>query len=123
MTVPATTQPTHELHAETRQESRPARRHGAAAAGRPAPWALPAPEPVPRPRVALAPGLAAILRCPLTGGTLIPVDADRLMSDRPFRDGVHPVYPITRGIACLAPLQLSAGHVAGRADERASRTS
>ncbi|MFE7630167.1 hypothetical protein [Kocuria sp. NPDC057446] len=107
MTVPATTQPTHDLHAETRQESRSPRLHEAPAGGRPAPWALPAPEPAPRPAAALTPGLAAILRCPLTGGTLIPVDADRLMSDRPFRDGVHPVYPITRGIACLTPVHQS----------------
>lgn len=106
MTVPATTQPTHEFQTEARHESRPARRHEAPPVGRrPAPWALPAPgpEPVPPVAVALAPGLLGILRCPLTGGTLLPVDADRLMSDRPFRDGVHPVYPITRGIPCLTP--------------------
>ena len=64
---------------------------------------VPEPEPVPPVAVALAPGLLELLRCPLTGGTLIPVDADRLMSDRPFRDGVHPVYPIAHGIACLTP--------------------
>ncbi len=113
MTVPATTQPAHELHTEfhtglrteTRHESRPARHHDAPADHRPAPWALPVPEPEPVPpvAVALAPGLLELLRCPLTGGTLIPVDADRLMSDRPFRDGVHPVYPISHGIACLTP--------------------
>ncbi|WP_298582891.1 hypothetical protein [uncultured Kocuria sp.] len=105
MTVPATTQPTHDLHPESRRGSRSARHHDAPAGHRPAPWALPAPapEPVPPVAVGLAPGLVAILRCPLTGGTLIPVDADRLMSDRPFRDGVHPVYPITGGIACLTP--------------------
>ena len=105
MTVPATTQPTHEHRTDARHGSRPARRPEAPADRRPAPWALPAPEPEPVPPVAaaLAPDLAEILRCPLTGGTLIPVDADRLMSDRPFRDGVHPVYPITRGIPCLTP--------------------
>ncbi|MFW3386733.1 UNVERIFIED_CONTAM: hypothetical protein RF648_12060 [Kocuria sp. CPCC 205274] len=113
MTVPATTQPARELHTEfhtglrteTRHESRPARHHDAPADHRPAPWALPVPEPEPVPpvAVALAPGLLELLRCPLTGGTLIPVDADRLMSDRPFRDGVHPVYPIAHGIACLTP--------------------
>jgi hypothetical protein len=27
------------------------------------------------------------------------------MSDRPFRDGVHPVYPVVNGIACLAPVR------------------
>lgn len=111
MTVPATTQPAHDLHTEfhadlhteTRHESRPARHHEAPADRRPAPWALPEPEPVPSVAAALAPGLLELLRCPLTGGTLIPVDADRLMSDRPFRDGVHPVYPIAHGIACLTP--------------------
>ena len=64
---------------------------------------VPEPEQVPPVAVALAPGLLELLRCPLTGGTLIHVDADRLMSDRPFRDGVHPVYPIAHGIACLTP--------------------
>ncbi|MFI7494646.1 hypothetical protein ACH9D2_08000 [Kocuria sp. M4R2S49] len=103
MTVPATTQPTHDLHPETRHESRSARRHEAPAVRRPVPWAPAAPEPESPVALALTPGLAEILRCPLTGGTLIPVDADRLMSDRPFRDGVHPVYPITHGIACLTP--------------------
>ncbi|MFF0989077.1 hypothetical protein [Kocuria nitroreducens] len=103
MTVPATTQPTHAFHTAPRRENRPARRHEAPAARRPAPWALPAAEPEPPVAVTLEPGLLAILRCPLTGGTLIRVDADRLMSDRPFRDGVHPVYPITRGIPCLTP--------------------
>lgn len=104
MTVPATTQPTHDLHAEPHHDTGPARQHEAPAGLRPASWELPAPGPAPAPpAVALAPGLAEILRCPLTGGTLIPVDADRLMSDRPFRDGVHPVYPITGGIACLTP--------------------
>ncbi|MEX5299325.1 hypothetical protein RCG67_11160 [Kocuria sp. CPCC 205292] len=104
MTVPATTQPTHDLRAEPHHETGPARLPEARGGLRPAPWELPAPGPAPAPpAVALAPGLVEILRCPLTGGTLIPVDADRLMSDRPFRDGVHPVYPITGGIACLTP--------------------
>lgn len=68
-----------------------------------------APEPEPprgrAPAPAVAPGLLALLRCPRTGGTLVPVAPDRLMSDRPFRDGVHPVYPITDGIPCLSPEQ------------------
>ncbi len=103
MTVTATTQPTHDLHAEAHHDARSVRRHQAPAGSRPAPWAVPEPEPEAPAALALAPGLLTLLRCPLTGGTLIPVDADRLMSDRPFRDGVHPVYPVIRGIACLAP--------------------
>lgn len=103
MTVPATTQPPHEFQTEVRRATRSAPRHDAPAARRAAPWAEPAPAPgtVPPVAIGLAPRLLEILRCPLTGGTLIPVDADRLMSDRPFRDGVHPVYPIVRGVACL----------------------
>lgn len=95
MPVPATTQSLHDL--------RPGNR-----AGHPRDPAA-APEPTQqRGRAAapaLAPGLLALLRCPLTGGMLIPVGTDRLMSDRPFRDGVHPVYPITDGIPCLSPEQ------------------
>lgn len=91
MTVPATTQPTRagrsvRDHEEQSPPPRTEQRSGPAA-----------------PAGALDPGLVAILRCPLTGGALIPVDAARLMSDRPFRDGVHPVYPVTNGIACLRP--------------------
>ncbi|MFC4902218.1 hypothetical protein [Kocuria oceani] len=105
MTVPATTQPTHAVPAENPYAHGPARRPESGGGHRAAPWAapVPAPEPTPPATTVLDPGLAAILRCPLTGGTLIPVDADRLMSDRPFRDGVHPVYPIRNGIACLCP--------------------
>ncbi|MFI7579606.1 Trm112 family protein [Kocuria kalidii] len=105
--VPATTRPTHGFRAEDRHASRSAPRHDVPAGGRTAPWALPGPGPAPVPPAAGAPAprLLEILRCPLTGGTLIPVDADRLMSDRPFRDGVHPVYPIVRGIPCLTPVR------------------
>lgn len=88
MTVPATTRPTHDAQHESRA----------------APGSLPAAGPEP-PAASPAPWLAAILRCPLTGGTLIPVDAGRLLSDRPFRDGVHPVYRVSNGIACLRPLR------------------
>jgi len=122
MTVPATTQTTHEIHHEVPQAARhevrpsfprPGRTAGAPAPHtvpaslRPAPWAAQqrTPEPVGRPEPALDPALFAILRCPLTGGALVPVDADRLMSDRPFRDGVHPVYPVVNGIACLSPVR------------------
>ncbi|MUN62448.1 hypothetical protein GMA12_04725 [Kocuria sediminis] len=104
-TVPATTQPTHAVPAEIAHTNAPVRHPESRSGHRAAPWEAPvvAPEPGPPAATALDPGLAAILRCPLTGGTLIPVDADRLMSDRPFRDGVHPVYPIRNGIACLRP--------------------
>lgn len=87
MTVPVTT------HAD-----RPVRRHE-----EPGEQGSPPRTGAPDPAAGLDPGLLSLLRCPLTGGTLIPVDADRLMSDRPFRDGVHPVYPVTNGIACLRP--------------------
>ncbi len=107
MTVPATTQPTNAVPAEIPHGSRSAHHPAPAPGPRPAPWAPRGADPEQEPPAAsvLAPGLAEILRCPLTGGTLIPVDADRLMSDRPFRDGVHPVYPISNGIACLLPVR------------------
>lgn len=107
MTVPATTQPAHAVPAEIPHGSRSAHRPEPATGPHPAPWALRGADPEPALPAAsvLDPGLAGILRCPLTGGTLIPVDTDRLMSDRPFRDGVHPVYPISNGIACLRPVR------------------
>lgn len=101
--------PRHEPAAGPVPAAGPARR----TPPRPAPWAaVPgaaapaapgAGEAVTEPLPVVAAGLAAVLRCPLTGGRLVPVDADRLMSDRPFRDGVHPVYPVVAGIPCLAP--------------------
>ena len=95
MSVPATTQPLH----DHRPGNRAAHHRGPAAAPEPTPLGGRAATP------AVAPGLFALLRCPLTGGTLIPVGTDRLMSDRPHRDGVHPVYPVTDGIPCLSPEQ------------------
>ena len=95
MPVPATTPPPYDVRPRNRaghHRDRTAAPEPAAQRGR-----------VPTPSV--APGLLALLRCPRTGGTLIPVGTDRLMSDRPFRDGVHPVYPITEGIPCLGPEQ------------------
>ena len=106
MSVLATTRTTQPpLHPGPAEPARPAIPEARGA--RPAPWASgPAdPGPVPRAGTPLDPALFALLRCPLTGGVLVPVDADRLMSDRPFRDGVHPVYPVVNGIACLAPVR------------------
>lgn len=81
-------------------ENGPARRDEVRPPRPSAPSTMPGPVPA-----APVPRLVEVLRCPLTGGTLIPVDADRLMSDRPFRDGVHPVYPVSNGIPCLRPVR------------------
>ncbi|MFI7481081.1 hypothetical protein ACH9EU_01565 [Kocuria sp. M1R5S2] len=101
MTVTATTQPTHATPREDHDESRVEDR----GRSRSAPPAAPQPRSAAAggARAAVDPGLLAVLRCPLTGGTLIALDSDRLMSDRPFRDGVHPVYPVVHGIPCLSP--------------------
>jgi hypothetical protein len=106
MSVLATTRTAQQpLHQGLTEPVRPAvpEAHGA----RTAPWASAATgqDPEPRAETPLDPAFFALLRCPLTGGVLVPVDADRLMSDRPFRDGVHPVYPVVNGIACLAPVR------------------
>lgn len=54
---------------------------------------------------ALSPALLEVLRCPLTRGRLFPLDDRHLMSDRPYREGVHPVYEVIEGIPHMLPVQ------------------
>lgn len=54
---------------------------------------------------ALSEGLLEVLRCPLTRGRLFPLDERHLMSDRPYREGVHPVYEVIEGIPHMLPAQ------------------
>lgn len=54
---------------------------------------------------ALSAVLLEVLRCPLTRGRLFPLDDRHLMSDRPYREGVHPVYEVIEGIPHMLPIQ------------------
>lgn len=53
----------------------------------------------------VSPAVLSTLRCPLTRGRLLPMDEHHLMSDAPYREGVHPVYEVTDGIPHLLPAQ------------------
>ncbi|NHU85344.1 hypothetical protein GWK18_07020 [Kocuria sp. JC486] len=52
----------------------------------------------------LSPALREVLRCPMTRANLIQVDEHHLMSERPFREGVHPVFPVVDGIPNFLPI-------------------
>lgn len=52
----------------------------------------------------LSPALRAVLRCPMTRSKLVAVDEHHMMSERPFREGVHPVFQVVDGIPNFLPL-------------------
>lgn len=52
----------------------------------------------------LSPALRAVIRCPMTRAKLVAVDEHHLMSERPYSEGVHPVFPVVDGIPNFLPL-------------------
>ncbi len=52
----------------------------------------------------LSPALRAVIRCPMTRAKLVAVDDHHLMSERPYSEGVHPVFPVVDGIPNFLPL-------------------
>ncbi|KAA9394601.1 hypothetical protein FCK90_05325 [Kocuria coralli] len=52
----------------------------------------------------LSPALLAVLRCPMTRAKLVIVDEHHMMSERPFNEGVHPVFEVVDGIPNFLPL-------------------
>lgn len=52
----------------------------------------------------LSHALRAVLRCPMTRAKLVAVDEHHLMSEQPFREGVHPVFAVKDGIPNFLPL-------------------